>query len=292
MVNELLQGAIEVHVHATPDIGERASDFIALAREYRQAGFAGVLIKDHFQPSTDRAYALNHLGGDGFRVWGGLVLNRPVGGFNPTAVAVAVERGARVVFMPTSAARNHLIRVGRLLPPYDRVRVMDAGDEGMTIFGPGGSLLPEVVDIIDQVIAARRVLGTGHLSPDECIALAETAQARGSCRILVNHASHYISNLSVADQRRMVALGALIEHSWVATKHQHHPIRPEAIAEQIRAVGAEHCILSSDYGQPRLGSPVAGFRDMVATLLDLGITPEEIRTMIHTNPRRLLEEVN
>jgi hypothetical protein len=56
----------------------------------------------------------------------------------------------------------------------------------------------------------------------------------------------------------------------------------------MRALGAEHCIIATDFGRYGLSTPVEGLRQFIACLLDLGIAPEDIRTMVKTNPERLL----
>ena len=42
--------------------------------------------------------------------------------------------------------------------------------------------------------------------------------------------------------------------------------------------------LSSDFGVYTLPTPVEGMRAFIACMLDLGVTPEEIRTMVADNP--------
>ncbi len=60
------------------------------------------------------------------------------------------------------------------------------------------------------------------------------------------------------------------------------------VAEQIQALGAEHCIIATDFGVYTLPTPVEGFREFIACLLDLGVSPDDIRTLTKTNPERLL----
>lgn len=84
-------------------------------------------------------------------VFGGIVLNRWVGGLNPDAVDMAFASGARQVWMPTLSARNHLRYYGesqfRLQKTSHSMR-RDPG-EGITVFGANGNLLPEVGPILD-----------------------------------------------------------------------------------------------------------------------------------------------
>lgn len=46
--------------------------------------------------------------------------------------------------------------------------------------------------------------------------------------------------------------------------------------------------MSTDFGRYALSTPVEGLRQFITFMLDLGITPDEIRTMVKTNPERLL----
>lgn len=292
MTTALLQGAYDLHLHAAPDIGPRSGDFFQVARAYAEAGFAGILVKDHFMPSTDRAYAVNASQRDGFRVFGSVVLNTTVGGLNPRAVAVALARGAAAVFMPTSTARNHLERAGRPRPPFDAVPVLAEDDPGISILDARGRPDPRVIEICRLVAAKGAILATGHLSPRECVALATVAREMGVERLVATHASLYLSDLTVDQQRFIVSMGGVIEHSWFAVKHPRHPTSPRAIAEQIQQVGAEHCILTTDYGQVQVGRPVDGFVEMVETLMAHGISKRDMELMIRVNPARLVSAVS
>jgi hypothetical protein len=65
----------------------------------------------------------------------------------------------------------------------------------------------------------------------------------------------------------------------------------DALIANIRAVGAEHSVLSSDLGQP-FNPPVEdGLALMADHLLGAGFTPDEIRTMAVDNTRRLAAPV-
>lgn len=70
---------------------------------------AGVLLKNHYEPTGARAILANRRG-EGFRAkaYGAAVLNWPLGGLNPYAVHSALKMGAHVIFMPTRDAANCL----------------------------------------------------------------------------------------------------------------------------------------------------------------------------------------
>ena len=60
------------------------------------------------------------------------------------------------------------------------------------------------------------------------------------------------------------------------------------VSEEIAEIGADNCIIGTDFGVYTLPPPVEGMREFIASLLDLGITPDEIDKMTKDNPRDLL----
>jgi len=61
----------------------------------------------------------------------------------------------------------------------------------------------------------------------------------------------------------------------------------EDFVKAIRAVGAEHCILSSDLGQPVNPVHTEGWKIFLEMLRKAGITGGEIDLMARRNPARL-----
>jgi hypothetical protein len=58
--------------------------------------------------------------------------------------------------------------------------------------------------------------------------------------------------------------------------------------DQIRALGAKNCLLSTDLGTLELPLPAEGLREFIYCLLDLGMTADEIQLMVRDNPEKLL----
>ena len=58
--------------------------------------------------------------------------------------------------------------------------------------------------------------------------------------------------------------------------------------EQIREVGPEHFVLCTDYGIRAAPSAVQGMRTLIATLLDMEFSVDEVVRMTATNPARLI----
>ena len=80
-----LAGVIDFHAHAGPDSRPRSLNDLEVARLAREAGFRGIVLKNHFTMTADRA-ALAMAQVDGLEIFGGVALNRSVGGINPEAV--------------------------------------------------------------------------------------------------------------------------------------------------------------------------------------------------------------
>ena len=281
----LLQDAYDLHIHCSPDVIPRAQDGLALARDARQAGMAGMLLKDHTAPTVGRVQVLNQLA-DGPRFLSALVLNPPVGGLNPFAVEAALHEGVDVVYLPTYAARHQIAVLGphAFAPAYPR----PTGDwPGITVLDDGGALKAEVLEILDLIAQHDAILATGHLSPCEVLAVLAEAQRRGVRRLLVTHASSKTPGMSVAQQREAVGCGARIEHCLMGLL-QGGDALVDQMRDQIRRVGPEHVILSSDLGQANNGPVVAGFAQLLDRMRHAGLGESEIRRMIVENPGELV----
>jgi hypothetical protein len=252
----------------------------------------GMLIKEHTTSTVGRVYALNHMGTGGVRFFSSLALNPPVGNLNPSAVESALRAGVDVVYFPTYGAKNHINIWGAGKPPT-AFPLPGEGYQGSSILDSEGSMRPECEPILKLIAHYNGVLGTGHLSPKESLMLLDAARRFGVKRMVVTHASEPVSDMPPEQQREAVALGAFIEHCFFAvTESCPNAIALQTIADQIREVGVQHSILSSDFGQVANGPVVEGFSHYLEKMLGLGFTDEELREMIVTNPRRLLEGRN
>ena len=101
LVEEILKGSVDLHVHAGPDPNqERRLDALETARHAYEAEMGGFVLKSHDYLTAPLAYALSRMY-PGLLVAGAIALNRAVGGLNPDAVQVAANLDARVVWMPT-----------------------------------------------------------------------------------------------------------------------------------------------------------------------------------------------
>jgi hypothetical protein len=273
-----LKGIIDIHVHCDPDSMPRSVDALEAARLARAEGMRALLLKNHFAPTAQLAYIVSRAV-EGIESYGGIVLNRPVGGVNPAAVEqMARFKGGRgrVVWMPTFDAENQ-VRVSGEKRPFVSV-------------SRGGRLLPEVLEVLAIIGKEKLALATGHSSPAEVLMLIREARKAGVTRIVVTHATKSPINMTVDQQKQAAQLGAWLEFDYGHTLPSAGAGRKDIadFVPIIRSVGVEHCILSSDLGQA--GNPVhpVGWKAYLEGLLKAGLTQAEIDTMARRNPARLL----
>ena len=91
---ELMKGAIDIHFHCMPDTVQRRMDEAEVAEMARDYGMRALLLKCHDTMTPDRAYYVNKMV-EGIDVYGGVVLNYPVGGFNPSPSSPASSSAGR-----------------------------------------------------------------------------------------------------------------------------------------------------------------------------------------------------
>ncbi|MEP9365862.1 DUF6282 family protein [Xanthobacter sp. VNH20] len=292
-VRDLMVGGIDVHIHTNPHVFplSHSQDVIALAQDAHAAGMRALVIKDIGPSTTGTAYVATRLG-PGIPIYGAHVMNLASGGVNPRAVWVALTHGdgARVVHFPTGDSRNHYEYRKRY---YAGVNLPLGEEEAITVLRDG-KLIPEVREVISLVKEYDACLATCHLSAEESHHVVREAKDQGLKRIIVSHSQWAMTRLTHADLKEFAALGCLIEFDFglmmpfMHFVHGEPTKNPQDVAAAMKDIGIEHCFMSSDLGQLYSPVPVEGMRSYIAILLKVGISPEEIRTMFHRNPARII----
>ena len=262
VVQEILRGSIDMHVHSGPEPGrERRMDALETGRHAYEAEMGGFVLKSHLYPTAPLADVLSRMY-PGLRVFGAITMNEAVGGLNASAVEASAELGAKVVWMPTSS-----------------------GASSARLFDDDGSLVPEVRDILDVVSSRDMVLASGHLLPAQAIALFHEAASTG-VRAMV--ATHPVGRASPEELRKMVALGAYVELTFLSCTPSVGGTTPTEMADCIRGLGVANCIVTTDFGQWMNPPPAEGIRMAIAELLNAGLAPDEVSTLVKGNPAALL----
>jgi hypothetical protein len=287
-VAELLVGAVDLHCHSGPAAMPRILDHHEALLDAAAAGFRALLYKDHFYLGTPHCAILEKLVPTNVRLFSGIALNNASGGINPHAVNHAINIGARIVWLPTLSAKNHIDQLEgqgksfpqtakRMLPPVP-----------LTALDANGNVSDATKAVLDLVAEGDIILAGGHLPAAELIQVFEEAGRRGVKKMLVNHPT-YIVGCTDDDMKALVELGAYLEHSicmFIEGTALH--FTPQDLAHYIEVATPERTVLSSDLGLRGSPRPIVGFRQIVAMLLDLQVAPADIRKMIGGNAAGLL----
>jgi len=278
-----LKGMFDLHVHAAPSIARRKFTALEALKLASLDGMGGFLLLDHTYNTTMVAQLLNEMGYEA-RVFGSILLNESVGGLYPSVVDTAIRLGTKQIQMPTNSAQSHKEKYGndqRNFPYQEKTK-------GIYILDNRGRLISEVEEILQIIKGSESFLGTGHLSIAEIEALVSRAKEL-KIQVLVNSASTDIVDIPIPIQKKLADDNVFIEHDYIALSDLVHKKTPiESIVEQIRAVGAERCVIATDTGQVILPDLVSGLKDFISRLVEKGITERELDIMARKNPRILL----
>jgi len=316
---ELLKGAIDIHVHAGPHIfsSPRRVDPFQAAFQARDAGMRAIVYMDVFEMSNGTAWLVNRVVPD-FQTYGGIILNTVYGGMNPRAVKTAISYGDGAKYVSfgahstyyQAAREGHLVD-GKFIPlselyPKFKEEELDRCIRIPLDEAPG----PELDEILRLIAVNPQIyMITGHVSAEEAVRLVDLAGEYGIEKVVVSSAVTKISDMSRLEY--MADRGAFIEYTLAAYTHTtsipktHYYVEREyasidegmserpgggvkLVAEQVSELGAERCLIATDFGVYTLPEPVEGLREFIACLLDLGIPADDIRKLARENPERVL----
>src|SRR5262245_40210962 len=168
-----IEGLIDFHTHCAPDVFGRAVDDDEAAQLYLARKMEAVVLKNHVALTADRAWLVRKHN-PGIKAFGGITLNGAAGGLNAEAVQWMwrMQGGyGRVVWLPTFDADNH-------------VKHFKDAPEGIKVVGGDGKALPALREVLKICAQQKLVLGTGHASPTEVLAIVEAARDAGCDRIV------------------------------------------------------------------------------------------------------------
>jgi len=291
---EAIRGAYDLQVHVAPDVIERRTDDVDLAKDFLSHGLKGFVLKSHYIPTAERAKVVRR-SVPGIEAYGAITLNHSVGGFNPVAVEIAGRSGAKIVWMPTVDAANET--AGRLdgpntkLPFWAKIQ-RELAAEGispapLSPLGSGGNVTEAGKLCLERIAKHNMILATGHLGRHEIFKLVSKAREMGVKKIVVTHAEFPSQSLTGEEQKQLADMGAVIEHCFTTTHT--NKARWEDLFTNVRKTGIERTMLSTDLGQT-INPPVAeGFALYAQRFLDAGFSADEIQHMAATIPARLVE---
>jgi len=274
-----LQGVVDIHTHGDPDITPRSIDVLDFAKQAKAEGMRAIVLKNHYAPTVQVAYLVAKLV-PGIEVVGGIALDRAVGGVNPEAVSKAAAfkgKKLRIVWMPTfdSEANVKFLKQNRPFAPVAK----------------NGQLLPETIEVLKILAKENIVMATGHSSGPENLMLVRESKKLGIAHMVVTHPLYAPIHMTIPEMQEAAKMGAYLEfcgNAILPSQPKDGKIPVEDYVKAIRAVGADHSILSSDLGQAVNPVHTEGWKQMLSILRKAGLTSAELDMISKTNPAKLL----
>jgi predicted metal-dependent phosphotriesterase family hydrolase len=209
---------------------------------------------------------------------------------NPQAVRqMADVKGGwgRVVWMPTWDAEHYVRNHGN--------------DRDFISVARNGELLPEAKAVIaavaevngkTRVSGGKVVLATGHNAPEEVLLMVEEARGLG-LDVIVTHPMLDSVGMNLEQMKRAAAMGAYLE---VVSGFTRLPEMIENRTTNMREIGPEHFVLTSDRGQCRVPeghegemlTHLEGLALAAEVLREHGFTERELDVMLKENPAKVL----
>jgi len=277
-----MKGVIDMHVHTNPDLRLRAYDDFEMMEAGIRVGARAIVLKTHQGTTMDRAYLCNRHnqivhGDNHFTMFGSITLNKVVGGINPRAVDVALQLGAKVVWLPTQSAVNHMAKMNQ------------DTSQGVAVVRDG-KVVPELETVFSLIKDHKAVLGTAHISPEEAFIVVEAARKAGVENIVVTHPEWWIVGMSLEDQLRIVQdYNVILERCYAQNMGGgKYKSNLQANLELIQAVGYEHVMVDTDGGQTENPHWELALEEYMQYLADHGIPEDQIWHMTRTIPAKLL----
>ncbi|HEY6507832.1 MAG TPA: DUF6282 family protein [Vicinamibacterales bacterium] len=277
LTDSALNGAIDLHAHFGPDSYDRQWDAFEIVKLAKERGMRGVVLKNHWTESAGLAWLIRKHGTQGIEVFGSLTLDTPVGGVNPMALRYMadVEGGwGRIVWMPTHDSEHEV--------NYNKETRAKA------VVSRNGKLVPEVFEVLDLIKQHNLTLATGHVTPEEVLAIMAEAKQRGITRIIVTHPllGAQFTNMSLPQMQEAVKLGGAIEITAGALGRD-GAAKTRAI-EVIKALGTQHVFVGSDSGLVGTPNHPDALAMAAKSLRAAGFSEQDLNRMFKDTPARLV----
>jgi hypothetical protein len=277
LMDAALIGAIDLHVHHDPDSYPRQWDAFEIAKLAQQRGMRAIVLKNHWTETSGLAFLVRKYATPGFEVFGSVTLDTPVGGVNPQAVHYMLDVAGglgRIVWMPTHDS-DHEVRYNKETRPSVSV-------------SRGGTLRPEVLEVIRLVAGRDLALATGHVTPDEALQILREAKRAGVKRLIVTHPLllPQYTYMSVEQLRMAAELGGYIEIT--AGNLTGAAEAKNRVLTAVRALGAKHFFVGSDSGLVGTPNVPDALAAAAKSLRAAGVSEDDLTSMFKNNPAFLV----
>ncbi len=281
MKNYLPKGIIDLHVHSSPDIRERAYTDFQMLDAGVKIGARAIVLKTHHGFTMDRAFLCNEYNkivngsANKFEMFGSVTLNDAIGGLNPVAVEKGLKLGAKIVWLPTVSAKNHKEQYG--------------GSGGIECVKDGKVAEP-LIEIFKLIKENDAVLATGHISVEEIFVVVEEAKKMGIDKIVVTHPEFWVVGMTHEQQIEIVK-----KHDVYLERCFAQPMgggeyksNLQDNLEIIKKIGAKNIIVDTDGGQVENPNWEIAFNKYAEYLVENGVSEDDLRVMTVENAAKLL----
>ncbi len=282
--DELLIGGIDTHTHVSPDFVVRGENIIDYAIKALHAGMSGIVMKNHYHMTAHMAEIAQRYMDDYIRqneltgrieIFGDICLTL---GLNVESVRIAARyKRLKLIRMPTFNSKAN--------------RLAEGLEGGISIIDAKGNICSEIEEILKIAKNNKISISSGHISPEENIALSAKAQEMG-IPYFVNHAisEERPYGMDIKRLRQCADNGAFIglDVMHMIPSFYAPATDPQITIDVLEAIGADRCILVSDVGQVLNWDPLGGLRIMIRALLGYGVSGEDIKKMFVENPSKLI----
>jgi len=139
-------------------------------------------------------------------------------------------------------------------------------------------------------------LATGHLTAEEALVLLREAKKLGVQHMIVTHPLPWPVYMTVPQMKQAAEMGAYLEFVYnliypdpeSAARSSRPRLGFGDYVKAIHEVGAAHCFLSSDVGQPMRPIQTDAWREYLSGLMKAGLTSDEVNILTRRNPARAI----
>jgi len=283
-------GIIDIHCHAH----EGQQDALDLAKHASLNGMGGILYKTIVgqRPAETKRHlqeALHRWADEEdvtpIKCWVGWQVARGAEPITLEATRDALDDGVDAAWMPIFNSINTLSKVG--VGAKGPMPEEEAKKIGYTVIDEHGNLIPAVRDII-HLLADRGVpFSFAHGYHPELFALAEEVEKVGFDRAFIDHPFSPFVDLTVEEMKQFANAGIWLNFTY----DELSPllgVDPARMHDAIRAVGPEHCTLSSDAGEPLFPNSVECMRLIRGYMRAFGLSDDEADLVTKVNPARVM----
>lgn len=279
-IKEFVEGSYDLHVHSAPSHVKRTIDDIDLIKKASTYKMAGVLIKNHYEPTSGRSELINTHFNFFTKAYGGVVLNSTVGGINPYACESALKMGAKIVWLPTRDAENSL-RYGNMKGDFFK-------REGISVINDNGKLINSFKEVVEVVKKYDATLATGHISLEESLKVCDYA-IRKNVKVVLTHPDWSRTKIPIDIQIDLGKKGVFIEKVWANLDDG--DCSSDEFLNVMNKLDFNNTFITTDRGYYTKKPPFESLVDCIEFLIEKGVDCRNIEKVLKITPRIIVEGV-